>query len=218
MPIEKVRDIIGALAPGYPGDEVVEAALKSRRQDVIVVCMDVFETSATLSHKVWKMEDCNLKGQLLVLKLRHGKFWEDGIPLQKMNQQSMQANFFLPMVRQYLPETPIDYATISSPERRKALAERLEVAVKQKWGIEDAAASLESKHEGLIPAPTQEDASVVKSQPPANQSATPKKAPSSAPAASAPGEEPASSTPWSVLVILIVAALGLLWLVFKRRS
>jgi len=31
-------------------------------------------------------------------------------------------------------------------------------------------------------------------------------------------EEPASSTPWSIIVVLIVAATGLLWLMLKRRS
>lgn len=33
-----------------------------------------------------------------------------------------------------------------------------------------------------------------------------------------PSEEPAASTPWSIIVILIVAAMGLLWLLLKRRS
>jgi hypothetical protein len=31
-------------------------------------------------------------------------------------------------------------------------------------------------------------------------------------------EQPASSTPWSIIVVLIVAAIGLLWLLLKRRS
>lgn len=31
-------------------------------------------------------------------------------------------------------------------------------------------------------------------------------------------EDPASSTPWSIIVVLIVAAIGLLWLLLKRRS
>jgi hypothetical protein len=34
----------------------------------------------------------------------------------------------------------------------------------------------------------------------------------------APSEEPASSTPWSVIVILIVAATGLLWLLVKKQK
>lgn len=33
-----------------------------------------------------------------------------------------------------------------------------------------------------------------------------------------PSEEPASSTPWSIIVVLIVAACGMLWLLLKRRS
>ena len=36
--------------------------------------------------------------------------------------------------------------------------------------------------------------------------------------AAAPSKEPASSTPWGIIVVLTVAATGLLWLLFKRRS
>lgn len=48
-------------------------------------------------------------------------------------------------------------------------------------------------------------------QPPAQ------KAFSSAPVPT-PSEEPASSTPWSIIVVLIVAATGLLWLLLKKRK
>lgn len=44
-----------------------------------------------------------------------------------------------------------------------------------------------------------------------------RKAPSTAPTAT-PSEEPASSTPWSIIVVLIVAATGLLWLLVKKRK
>ena len=37
-------------------------------------------------------------------------------------------------------------------------------------------------------------------------------------AVQAPNEAPASSMPWSIIVVLIVAAGGLLWLLLKRRS
>lgn len=49
-------------------------------------------------------------------------------------------------------------------------------------------------------------------------SSPPKKAPEAKPAVPAPNEEPASSTPWSIIVGLIVAACGLLWLLLKSRS
>lgn len=38
------------------------------------------------------------------------------------------------------------------------------------------------------------------------------------PTASSPSEEPTSSTAWSIIMVLIVAVCGLLWLLLKRRS
>jgi hypothetical protein len=47
---------------------------------------------------------------------------------------------------------------------------------------------------------------------------TPKtKAPEAKPT-STPNQEPTSSTPWSIVFVLIVAAIGLLWLLLKRRN
>jgi hypothetical protein len=51
-----------------------------------------------------------------------------------------------------------------------------------------------------------------KVQPPA-----PKKTPEAKPASPA-SEEPTSSTPWSIIIVLIVAATGLLWLLVKKRK
>lgn len=46
----------------------------------------------------------------------------------------------------------------------------------------------------------------------------PKKEPSTPPAPSKPTEEQTSSTPWSIIVVLIGAAIGLLWLLLKGRK
>lgn len=64
---------------------------------------------------------------------------------------------------------------------------------------------------------TSTQASVIPTNVPAVPPA-PKKTPSTAPAASTPSEEPTSSTPWSLIVVLIVAASGLLWLLVKKRK
>lgn len=50
------------------------------------------------------------------------------------------------------------------------------------------------------------------------QQSTPRKEPEAKPTTSTPSEEPTSSTPWSIFVVLIVAAIGLLWLVLKNRK
>lgn len=54
-------------------------------------------------------------------------------------------------------------------------------------------------------------------QPPRVPSPGPKNNPDPKPAL-ATSEEPTSSTPWSIIVVLIFAAIGLLWLLLKRRS
>jgi len=46
----------------------------------------------------------------------------------------------------------------------------------------------------------------------------PKKVPESKPSSLTPSEEPTSSMPWSVIVIMIVAASALLWLLLKGRK
>jgi hypothetical protein len=61
----------------------------------------------------------------------------------------------------------------------------------------------------------QADAAALK-PPPVVQPPTPKE-PETKPTSS-PGEEPGSSTPWSIIVVLIVAATGLLWLLVKKRK
>jgi hypothetical protein len=53
--------------------------------------------------------------------------------------------------------------------------------------------------------------------PPALQPPAPKKAQEAKPHPTTPSEEP-SSTPWSIIVVLIVAATGLLWLLVKNRK
>jgi hypothetical protein len=58
------------------------------------------------------------------------------------------------------------------------------------------------------------DTSVPTQKPPAIKQPP---APKAKPAPSS-GEEPTSSTPWSIIVVLIVAACGLLWLLVKNRK
>ncbi len=53
---------------------------------------------------------------------------------------------------------------------------------------------------------------------PVVQTPAPKMAPEAKPIPTTPSEEPASSMPWSIIVVLIVAATGLLWLLVKKRK
>lgn len=68
----------------------------------------------------------------------------------------------------------------------------------------------------------EEDASVASTPapkpPPLVRPIAPKKEPEAKLTPTTPNQEPASSTPWSIIVVLIVAATGLLWLVLKKRK
>ena len=65
--------------------------------------------------------------------------------------------------------------------------------------------------------PATAQASAIPTTVPALQPA-PKKAPEAKPTQVTPSEEPPSSTSWSIIVVLIVAATGLLWLLVKKRK
>lgn len=69
------------------------------------------------------------------------------------------------------------------------------------------------------PSPSGSDQTTPKPKPPpVVQPTAPKNAPEAKPTVPTPSEELASSTPWSIIVVLIVAATGLLWLLVKNRK
>lgn len=218
MPIEEVRKNISAVAvTDYASaGEVVEAALKSRRTDVILACYDSSTVHSLLSERRQNMEDSYLKGQLMVMELRHDRKWPDGNPAKMYSEQGREALFILPMVRQYLPDTPIKYNLISSSELRKSLADKLEVAVRKKWGVSEGDPNSESKQGGLITVTGEGNASEVK---PSTAIASVQRTPEAG-AANQPVEQPKHSDQGisSWLGVLIVAAFGLLWLLLKRRK
>ena len=65
--------------------------------------------------------------------------------------------------------------------------------------------------------PTSAQASAIPTTVPEVQPA-PKKTSEAKPTTSTLNEEPTSSTPWSVVAVVIVAAIGLLWLLVKKRK
>jgi hypothetical protein len=69
----------------------------------------------------------------------------------------------------------------------------------------------------LSEAPSTTQDSLTSKLSPSVQPTAPKNAPEAKLTVPTPSEEPTSSTPWSIIVVLIVAATGLLWLLVKNR-
>jgi hypothetical protein len=101
---------------------------------------------------------------------------------------------------------------------QRTLADVLSFA-KKSLGVADQHTTAGEK-ENTQPLPTTEKIRPEASTPrplPSAQPSTPI-APGQKEAAPPTSDEQTSSTPWSIIVVLIVAALGLLWLLLKRRS
>ncbi len=86
----------------------------------------------------------------------------------------------------------------------------LEVDKETKKGTDE---SSETHAAPGLPHKQDDSISAQKPQPPEQNNA-----PKAKSTTSTPSEEPASSTPWSIIVVLIVAAMGLLWLLVKKRN
>jgi hypothetical protein len=90
------------------------------------------------------------------------------------------------------------------------------------YTVFDRTKVLELRAKAANPATAQDQEKQQSLMPPlsnlqAVQSQAPKKSPEAKPA-SPPSGEPTSSTPWSIIVVLIVAAIALLWLLVKKRK
>jgi hypothetical protein len=127
--------------------------------------------------------------------------------------------------------------TVTMPSRRRLVDydgpippppgfEGADMKAPKDWEADDKFIALTTEHrpaQGTLPPKyqamndkAQAEAAAQKSstaiQPPAPKTAL------STSSTSTPSEEPTSSTPWSIIVVLIVAAMGLLWLLVKKRK
>ncbi|MFZ2280333.1 MAG: hypothetical protein WAW39_21220 [Prosthecobacter sp.] len=93
--------------------------------------------------------------------------------------------------------------------------EELVKAIKSKLGESTATHQVKTASQGTR---AEKPAIAPNPQPPVVQPTESKKTFAPRPVTPPPSDEPASSTPWSMIVVLTVAALGLLWLLLKRRS
>lgn len=92
------------------------------------------------------------------------------------------------------------------------------VIIQRDQMIEKLGAELKLPKPPSWDAPTQSSSGAVPSNVASPKSPIPKKAPEAKSPAPTPSEEPTSSAPWSTIVGLIVAAIGLLWLLLKSRK
>lgn len=162
-----------------------------------------------------------------IMEKNHNTTLEDLIPLVVSRIGTIKMEPYLQYLRHMVKTRPDEISAAANEVAAKLFLEHgtvddakmMEELAKKRPFL---APSLERAHEFQRwnhPDPNKSAQTTSTPKPlPVVQAPKPKKAPSTSPAPSTPSDEPASSTPWSVIIVLIMAATGLLWLLVKKRT
>ncbi len=209
LPLDQAKVAINQAESQTTLTKMASDALASRRLELINLCFNNQYTRLHLYEALRHTTDAQLQSQVALLMLRSGSaFWppddyETGFQPKRPLDEPLKG-----IILAHLPKEALGDSAVATRASRLALADRLApalgaVADDVTKTLNDSASSVEK------PPLTNFVPSVL---PPA-----PKKAPETKPAP-APREKPTSSTPWEIIVVLIVAATGLLWLLIKKRK
>lgn len=193
---------------------LVEFAFSTRNHQFLLACFENEKSVGLFLRTFIKLDDHNLQEHLLPTLLRASpKTWLEVKPgqvdLLAADRMGI-ANICIEILRRRIQTASLTINDFSSLSRRERLAADFESANKLHSEEHDQAKNkpLIVKTENLTPS--------VKA-PPLVLPSTFSKALEDQLAAT-PSEDQTSSTPWSMIVVLIVAGCGLLWLLLKRRS
>lgn len=190
----------------------VRSAVASKRLDLIKACYENQYAWRSTQAAIAGLTESGFKNSLTIMMLKSGShYWplEGELIDGSQGLKPLMDEPFVGLIKQAMPNLQPSDALISTRSARMKLAADLEFALSQ-------AGSLPNKP---LPTPTatQPENTLLAHphlpvQPPA-----PKKTPEAKPT-STTTDEP-SSTPWSIIVVVMIAtAIGLLWLLLKRCS
>lgn len=128
---------LGASASGVTAHRFSEAVLKAERMDLIELCYETRVVAPYLALGIRETPAGPFKNKLLLMILRNAnKSWPPPEPAVRVYEGPTTeleriglTNSVIGMVRAYLPDTPLDYNLISTPEARHKLAAEYEAAV-----------------------------------------------------------------------------------------
>jgi hypothetical protein len=200
--------------------DIVRAAFKQKDVKMLLACLQYQKSSGYLLNEYEASQDQDWKARVAVAMLREPALWNP--PADDFSRGGIA---MLSVVEMIAPVISAKLQNAGSLENlavdtqlRQRIADQLEASITSSPKINPPLNPLvdpvqpQSSHakSTSLPAPI-----VQASSPPKVKASKAKPSPTS------PSEEPTSSTPWRIIVVLIVAACGLLWLLWlllKRRS
>ncbi len=139
----------------------------------------------------------------------------------KVVSSTLNVTTFPPELKEELPKLGVEYIAVGKPgKNRFVIAKLLEASEENVKLVSDLFSKAMHEDKSHLQSATQ---SAMNRSPPKTFTPSVIQEPAQNKASEAkptplPTEEPASSTPWSIIVVLIVAVTGLLWLLLKGRS
>ena len=114
-------------------DEFVDAAFETKRMDLLQLCWKTDYVAIRYKMNLEGMPDSPFRDQILLMMLRTESHdaWLDTLGLEdylSLMQHGL-AHWLIPLLKHRLPDLPVEFATISTSERRLKIAEDYEKAM-----------------------------------------------------------------------------------------
>jgi len=218
MTPESIREQASQVRSGAMSSALVSTVFGSKRIELIKSAFHAPNLASEFTVQLSKLESSAFKDQIILMLLTEPwKGDDDGVPLEGSQPPPVLHNVCVQVLASRLPDyglhvdDPSSIAQLSSLKARQKIAEVFAPLVDQATagGASQSAPTKQPPNDGRAVEPPNPPPTV---QPQAS------KAPEAKPTTATPSDKPTSSTPWSIIVVLIVAAGGLLWLLLKRRS
>ena len=127
----EAREAVKLTNTGEKSLQFFEAAMKSGRVEIIEVWWETAYTHGWLSEAVITMPDSPLKDRLVSRYLRNPRIaWptESPVAMRMEMYRTGTIRFMIPLVRRYLPDTPMNFSVIATREKRLKLADAFDTA------------------------------------------------------------------------------------------
>ena len=119
--------------PNLTHRQLVEAAIKTRSFDLVKVCFQTRETWRPVYDIASEMPESTFKEQVQIMMLRESPdFWgpdPGSVPIARFRMYGEAIERFSPLVKKYLPNTPLTQEMLEWKATRAKLADDLEKAM-----------------------------------------------------------------------------------------
>jgi hypothetical protein len=210
LPLVEAEKFINSAEGHQTHLDCVASAFKARRLELIKLCFENQYTRLDAVRSAAVVDDASFRDEVVLMMLRSpSAYWPSDNPLTSSSRPlgGLLTEPFITTIKTRLPGIQMNDDVLATSASRSQLATKLAATIESPSPSPNNSSLAPDKQATASPNPL-----------PLVQQPASKRAAEVKPTVATPSEEPTSSMPWSIIVVLIVAAIGLLWLVLKNRK